>query len=201
MHRHLRGPTETVQQIRHPTLGVAHMEQPADQHRDPRQRPPLILHPPMRGRTPIQLGPQPGQPGLIQPAPATARALGPQPGTPVPTPDLPPLVDRLGRHPQPPRHLPRRHRQLKQVNGLHPHHLTALPIPRVQAAAIGVPHTLGIDPRPTEITATRRTNIDSPQPFGLSTATTLGPGSSRRCQQPACARITTSAALTVCRGP
>ena len=30
----------------------------------------------------------------------------------------------------------------------------------VEAAAIGVPHASGIDLRPIEITATRRTNID-----------------------------------------
>jgi hypothetical protein len=168
MHRYLRAPADAVQQIRHAPFGVAHVKQPANQHGDPRQRPPLVFHPAVRGGTGVQLAFQPGQPGLIEATPATAGPLGPQSVAPVPPPGLLPLVGRLRRYPQPPRHLPGRHVPLEQVSGLHPYRFAAGAPSCVKAAAIGVPHAFGIDPQPASIMPTRRTNIDLPRPFGLS---------------------------------
>ena len=180
MHRDLRAPADAVQQVRHATLGVPDVKQPTDQCGDPRQRPPLILGPAMRGRTGVQLGLQPGQPGRIQPTGRTAGALGPQPVAPVPPPGPLPLVGRLGRHPQPPGDLPGRHPLLKQVHSLHPYHLAASPPPRVQAAAIGVPHTLRSRPPHRHCHGdTPSGHRHSPRPFGLSTAPCIGPRPSK----------------------
>jgi hypothetical protein len=44
------------------------MEQPDDQRGDPRQRPALVLHPAVRGRTGVQLVLQSGQSSIIKPA-------------------------------------------------------------------------------------------------------------------------------------
>jgi DNA-binding transcriptional regulator YhcF (GntR family) len=65
-----------------PPQRVADAEQPADQRRDPLQRPPLVLGPAMHGRTRIQLAAQPGQLRRAQPAPPRPDPGGQRRGAP-----------------------------------------------------------------------------------------------------------------------
>jgi len=71
VHRYLRAPADAVQQVRHTTLGATYVKQPGDQHGDPRQSPPLVLHPAVRSRAGLQLVLQPDQPSYVQPARCT----------------------------------------------------------------------------------------------------------------------------------
>src|SRR5579863_3757819 len=75
VHRDLRGVPEAVQQVRGAPQRISELEQPACQHGDPGQRPPLILTPPPHRRAAVQRGPQPGQLRLTQPTHRPARAL------------------------------------------------------------------------------------------------------------------------------
>src|SRR2546430_8377036 len=71
---------------------VSHVEEPADQHGDPRQGPPLVS-PAVFGRTARQFGTQPIQLNVAEPAGRPART----PSTPTPNPHRPATGDATDR--------------------------------------------------------------------------------------------------------
>jgi hypothetical protein len=91
----LRREPHAVQQERHPTQRVADVEQPGDQIRHPRQRPPLILGIAVRRRPLLQRNSQPIQPCLIQSARRTTRPLRRQRRPPTSNPASTPPIHRV----------------------------------------------------------------------------------------------------------
>lgn len=65
MHGNLDGKAHLPQNPRQLRLAEAHMEAAGDQHRDPRQRPALVLDPSVRGRALLQSMSQPVPPGRL----------------------------------------------------------------------------------------------------------------------------------------
>jgi hypothetical protein len=94
----------------------------------------------MRGRAALQLGLQPGQLRLAQPALRTARAVRGQGGIAASPPPPSPLVGRLRADPQLAGHLHRADPLLEHRRGLQPHRLTPGTLRRGQATTVGVSH-------------------------------------------------------------
>ncbi len=84
-------PAVAAQQQRHFRQGVVDPEQPPDQRGHPTQPPLLVIGIAVRGRTAIQLGPQPRKGLIVRPRP-TVRPPGPQRLGPTLTPGSPPLL-------------------------------------------------------------------------------------------------------------
>jgi len=117
---------------------VGHMEQPADQGLDPRQRPPLV-RPPVNEWPAPQLPLQPSDLGLTEPG-AARRPLRQDPGFAPFTPGPAPPLHRPLTHPQLGCDLPVLRPGLEAFHGPQPYPLPRGPPDVGQPTALRIPH-------------------------------------------------------------